>query len=303
MGVKKENITCVMCCTKNWYYYLSVAVYSLIITNKVKKIYLVIEDDEISDINVLCNKYNVKVEYLNINNIENYIKETSPNYNTKYSKLSMCRLYFTKIINEDKVLYIDADAIVLDDISELWNTEFEDKVLVGVKEPNNWDRHLNTSNLNDNYINSGVLLMNLKALKEEELDESMLYLINNHKYEYPDQDVINLVCRNRIKYISNEYNSAETMGIAEHIRIMHYIRGNKGWISSSPFSLLWSNKESELLELGIIDRIKVKAIISLSRDNESGIPRKVGDTWYVSKERYDYLSGNNPKKIVAVERV
>jgi lipopolysaccharide biosynthesis glycosyltransferase len=303
MEKKNNNIICVMCCTNNWYYYLLVNIYSLLNTNKVKKIYLVIEDDNIQDIEKLCNKYNVQVEFININKIDNYIKETSPNYNTKYSKLSMCRLYFTKIINEDKVLYIDADAIVLDDINELWNMRFEENVLIGVKEQGDWDKHLYTTGLNDKYINSGVLLMNLKAIKEEELDESMLYLINKNKYDYPDQDVINLICRNRIGYVSSEYNSTETTGIAENIRIMHYIRGNKGWTNNSPYSYLWKQQEEKALELGLTNRIRVRAIINLTNDSEIGKPRKLGDIWYVTPERYEYLSGNNPKKLVAVEKL
>lgn len=290
-----------MCCTKNWYYYLLINIYALLSTNKVKKLYLVIEDDGIKEISELCNKYKVDVSFINVTSIDEYIKKESPNYNTQYSKLSMCRLYFSKIFKEDKVLYIDADAIVIDDISELWNAKLNNNVLIGVKEPGAWDKHLWTTGLNDKYINSGVLLMNLKALREEELDESMLYLINNNKYAFPDQDVINLVCRNRIGYVSNEYNSSETTGIADHIKIMHYIRGNKGWNKESPHAEKWFKWETKGLENNIVETIEVIAIPNF-RDNEYGISRKAGkDKWLVGINRYKELSGDNPEKFVAAK--
>ena len=104
-----------ICCTRNWYIYLATELYALFKHNKVKKVYLFIEDDEIS---YLKDK---RVEFININKTPKYITKQSPNYNTKYSKMSYIRCYFSKILNEDKILYIDADAIVIDDIKNLWN--------------------------------------------------------------------------------------------------------------------------------------------------------------------------------------
>ncbi|MFA5407679.1 MAG: glycosyltransferase [Bacilli bacterium] len=307
-----------LCCTKNWYYYLLVNIYALLSTNKVKKLYLIIEDNTITSIKDICSKYKAEVEFININKIDEYVKQSSPNYNTKYSKLSMSRLYFTQILKEDKILYLDADTLVLDDISELWNTKFDDNVLIGIHEGGEWDRHLHTTGLDSKYINSGVLLMNLKALREEELGESMLYLINNNKYDFPDQDVINLVCRNRIGYISNEYNSAETTGIPEHIRIMHYIRGNKGWKKDSKHSELWREWEEKLIDNGFVEEIKVKAIESFTYQyfdeikntlirqnnyqNAEGLIN-VGDIFIVKKEKYKYLTGNNNQKKTVVEPI
>ena len=193
-----------LCCTRNWYIHLATVLYALLKHNKVKKIYLFIEDD---DIPYLADK---RIEFVNVNNLKEYITEKSPNYNTHYSKMSYLRCYFSKVLKEDKILYLDVDALVVDNIEDLWNTDFEDNALIGIHEGGEWDRHLWTYGMNDNYINSGVLLMNLKVIREERLDDSMIYLLNNNKYAFPDQDVINLVCRNRIKYVSNVNNSTET---------------------------------------------------------------------------------------------
>jgi len=47
---------------------------------------------------------------------------------------------------------------------------------------------------------------------------------------------------------------------------------------------------------------KVKAIMNFD-DLLEHVPRKTGDEWKCTKERYEYLAGNNPQKLVAVELV
>ena len=295
-----------MCCTRNWYIYLATELYALFKHNKVKKVYLFIEDDKIS---YLKDK---RIEFINVNKIPEYITKESPNYNTKYSKLSYLRCYFSKILNEDKILYIDADAIVVDDISDLWNIDLEDNVLVGVHEGGEWNNHLNTYGLDDTYINSGVLLMDLKKLRKEKLDDSMIYLLNHNWYAYPDQDVINLVCRNRIKHISNIYNSTETTGIVDNAKIIHYIRGNKGWIKTSLRSEIWYNYHKEMIGGNKMDNYYVKAIRDfndyegkdINNPNNSYVERKANvSEWWCSAERYNFLKENNAVELIEIKEI
>lgn len=223
-----------MCCTKNWYSYVAVELYALFKHNNIEKVYLFIEDDTIPFIK------NDKVHFINCKNLPNYISKDSPNYNSIYTQMSFLRCYFSKILNEDKILYIDADAIVVDNIQELWDIDLKDNVIAGVHEGGtDWNAHLCTYGLNDTYINSGVLLMDLKKIREEKLDDSMLYLLNHNHFWYPDQDIINLVCRNRIQLLSNIYNSTVDTGIVENAKIIHYVRKDKGWIKTSPRSEIW----------------------------------------------------------------
>ena len=286
-----------MCCTRNWYIYLATELYALFKHNKVKKVYLFIEDDNIPYIT------DKRVEFININNLKEYITKESPNYNTQYSKMSYIRCYFSKILNEDKILYLDADAIVVDNIEELWNIELEDNVIAGVHEFGDWDNHLWTYGLNDTYINSGVLLMDLKKIKEERLDDSRIYLLNHNKYAFPDQDVINLVCRNRIKQLSNIYNSTETTGIVENAKIIHYIRGNKGWIRTSPRSEIWYNYHNEYVKEENMNNYKVKAKINFN-DMEAGEMREAGKSIFnVTAERYLFLKEHNAVELIEIEKV
>lgn len=292
-----------MCCTRNWYFYVAVQLYALFKHNKVKKVYLFIEDDNIPYIR------DKRVQFINYNDTQEYITKNSPNYNTKYTKLSFLRCCFSKILKEDKILYLDADTLVVDNIEDLWKLDLEDNVLIGVHEPGEWNKHLWTYGLDETYINSGVLVMNLKALREEKLDDSMIYLLNNNHYWFPDQDVINLVCRSRIKYVSNIYNSTETTGIVENAKIIHYIRGNKGWVKGSLRSDIWYNYHNEYLEGdGSMNNYKVKAVISFndyegkdtSNPANKFIARSVGDEFVCTAKRYEYLKQNNAVELIEV---
>ena len=108
--MNSNGIVCCFCCTRNWYIHLYTIIYALLKHNKVDKIYLFIEDDEIS---YLKDK---KILFINVNNLHEYITSNSPNYNTKYTKLSYLRCYFSKILKEDKILYLDVDTLVVDNI-------------------------------------------------------------------------------------------------------------------------------------------------------------------------------------------
>jgi len=283
-----------MCCTRNWYIYLLTSVYALLKHNDVKKIYLFIEDDTIP---YLTDK---RITYINVNGIPEYITPNSPNYKTKYTKLSYTRCYFSKLIKCDKILYVDVDALVIDDIKELWNMDFENKVLIGTKEPGEWSKHLGIDGMDDKYINSGVLLMNLKAIREQKLDDKMIQLLNTKWYCFPDQDVINIVCKDKIKYVSNIYNSTETTGMVDNAKIIHYIRERKGWVKGCPRSEVWFNYHNEMIGGLKMEKCRVRATITFN-DVESGVNRQAKKSeWICSVERYQYLKNHNAVELLEI---
>jgi len=287
-----------ICCTKNWYIYQVINLYALFKHNNVKKVYMFIEDD---DIPYITDK---RVKFINVNKLKEYVTSNSPNYNTQYSKLSYLRCYFSKILECDKILYIDADAIVVDNIEDLWHQEFNDNVLIGVREPGEWSKHLGIAKMDNKYINSGVLLMNLKKIREEHLDDKMINLLNHKYYAFPDQDVINIVCKDRIGYVSNKYNSTETTGFRDDAKIIHYIRERKGWIKTSPRSEIWYNYHDEYLKgEGKMDNYFVRATRNFD-DVQEGVHRIKGKSeWWCSAERYEFLKANNAVELIEIKKV
>ena len=152
--------------------------------------------------------------------------------------------------------------------------------------------------MDDKYINSGVLLMNLDYIRREKLDNTMINLLNKKFYHFPDQDVINIACKDRIKYLSNIYNSTETTGMVKDAKIIHYIRERKGWIKTSPRSEIWYKYFNEVLERrGTM--VKVKCIMEYD-DNKLGRRIKLNEEFIVDEKRAEELT-KEPALVKVIE--
>ena len=62
--------------------------------------------------------------------------------------------------------------------------------------------------INPTYVNAGMLIFDLKKIKELDLEEKFLkWTQNNHeKITCGDQEIINEVCKGQIKILDNEWN-------------------------------------------------------------------------------------------------
>ena len=99
----------------------------------------------------------------------------------------------------DKILYIDADTVALDDVARIYSYDIGDMYIGGVRDICGYQdiesrcRELSIDSL-DEYVNAGVLLMNLKRLREDGLPERMMAAATARTYPYNDQDIINSLC-------------------------------------------------------------------------------------------------------------
>ena len=84
------------------------------------------------------------------------------------------RLKLPSLLNEEKVIYLDSDLVVTDDISKLWNYDI-DNYYLGAVEDKYSDIMGCQANLpeGETYINSGVMLMNLKNFRCDNLEEKI----------------------------------------------------------------------------------------------------------------------------------
>ena len=123
------------------------------------------------------------------------------------------RLIIPEVLEkEDKCLYLDADIVVMEDLWELYNADSSDYMVAGVyalayQKVLNSEEYCKSAELPgiDNYINAGVLLMNLKALREKEFSRKAMELIPKD-YPSQDQDIVNKLCYRHIKILPFKYN-------------------------------------------------------------------------------------------------
>ena len=111
----------------------------------------------------------------------------------------------------DKCIYLDVDVCVCKDLIELFNVDLQDKLIAGVvaagyyfAEDSNCKR-LNLPTMKQ-YVNAGVLLMNLKQIRQNNITQKFVEL-SKKNYSSQDQDVINVACYGRILTLPPKYNA------------------------------------------------------------------------------------------------
>lgn len=255
----KEELIIAMSCTKDWYHYLMVDIYSLLeCTKNVKKIYLLIETSNINDVPYLkeiIEKYNIEFKLINLNEyLISNLSIHSPNRDTIYSNFSFGRLLLPDIVEEDKVLYIDTDAIVRNDISNVWKYDISNYYVAGVKDYGIIDDNIiDIYGITGKYINSGFVVFNLKKIREDNVKDKWFELINNKKLVYPDQDALNLVCQHSEMYLSSVYNSSEYAGDRitmepvnnSLIKVYHYAGPKEYWVVDRLYGEEWYDAEEK----------------------------------------------------------
>ena len=117
----------------------------------------------------------------------------------------------------DKIIYSDVDIVVQDDISELFDIDLEERYFAGVKNPfikwlPNELSHLKSEHyekLKDSYIAGGIWVMNLKKIREDNLEQRMFEIINDETIvkRWPDQDIMNIACENKVGFLPLNYIS------------------------------------------------------------------------------------------------
>ena len=104
--------------------------------------------------------------------------------------------------NLDKIIYLDSDTICLKDLSKLYNINPLDKMFMGKIITYNRKTH-------DFISDTGVLLLNLRKMRELQVERKVITLLNSG-YRHPifhDQAIINIYFKKFIGVISPEYNA------------------------------------------------------------------------------------------------
>ena len=119
----------------------------------------------------------------------------------------------------DRVLYLDADTLVLGSLDALWRTDLGGHPLAAVRnviDPE--DRHhLAELGLPDDapYFNSGVLLINLEAWRRDDCTTRLLEVARQQgaAFLWADQDALNLVFRDRCLLLHPRWNCQNSLCI------------------------------------------------------------------------------------------
>lgn len=165
----------------------------------------------------------------------------------------------TLFADYDKLLYLDVDMVVQSDVAQLYHTELGD-MWVGacrdaaqaamqlwqMEQPDYYRNELQLNPLEE-YFNAGVLLLNLRRMREQHVPRLFMEaLATLPEPRWMDQDILNMVCRGHVLYLNTAWNrlpkysclkndfSPELQGAfapdAAIPGIIHYLGPTKPWI-------------------------------------------------------------------------
>lgn len=143
----------------------------------------------------------------------------------------------------NKILYLDTDILIMDDIEKIYNVDISEKYMAGCN-----DIAFNTLNFEDfqnahvllkklgyidrkKYVNAGILLFNLKKMRETNASKRLLDMALSHKFPFHDQDVLNLIFQDGIQEMDERWNfithlSPEVYSSAVQKRLYNRIASN-----------------------------------------------------------------------------
>ena len=196
--------------TRNVYENILASMKSVFANTRVDHVYLLIEDDTFPFDVPDC------VSVMNVSG-QQYFPESGPNYNNAWSYMCMMRAAFPHIFSQHKkILSLDIDTVITGNIDELWNTDVSGYYLLGVHEK---DRAA------EDYINFGVVMMNLDLMRKDNIADKVITLLNKDKQQCPEQDAFNTICSGKIRLIDSRFNYTPFTHLIEEPEkeiIIHY---------------------------------------------------------------------------------
>lgn len=206
------------CLDNNYIQYCATVIASILSNNPNERITFHVLSDNLTNENKSKVKNwlaSYKNKFIVFYNINSQTFKGFPIENAYINITTYYRLLLPDILKDiDKVLYLDCDVIINSSLLELWNTDISNYAVAGVRDRINDNIRVYNRlryNITYGYINAGVLLINLKRWREENVFAKALSIaiknpaiLKNH-----DQDIINILFYNSKKILDFKYNLLE----------------------------------------------------------------------------------------------
>lgn len=137
----------------------------------------------------------------------------------------------------DKGIYIDSDTILTGDIGELYDIDLGEKVIAARPDPkvamvpefiDYVEKALGIPH--KEYVNSGVILMDLKKLRKLHYITQMTDLIKEDAdLVAPDQDYLNVILKGKIMHLKKEWNCQPEGEDPKGAKLLHFNLSKKPW--------------------------------------------------------------------------
>lgn len=159
-------------------------------------------------------QYNAAIIFLNGVNIEKVLGTKI--YSGEWPIDVIKRLFICKLVPQsiDKILYLDSDILVRNSLDNLYSINIDNYYAAAVRDciSDNVKKNIGISKC-DEYFNSGIILINLKKWRKNNIEEEFLSFLQQHlgKLQYIDQDIFNGVLTDKVKVLHPKYNVMTAM--------------------------------------------------------------------------------------------
>lgn len=193
-----------------------VSLTSLLINNKeITDLNVYLLNDAISEVNLnklkeVCDEYHRRLIIVDTDLIIKELKSLGVKpfkntYTTYFKLMSIDQI----VLNNGVLFAIDGDTIITKSLISLCDFDFEDHLIAATYDctMNSYKKLIGIP-LEDHFYNCGVLLINQKKWIEEGCKQKIVdHLLHERSgYYTADQDIINVLFRNRIRYLDLKYN-------------------------------------------------------------------------------------------------
>ena len=185
-------------------------------------------------------KDNVDIEYVDVAHRLDGLKDKM-HLRDYYTNAIYYRIFIPSLFPQyDKMIYLDCDMVLLDDISKLYNIDLQGNVVAAVHEEamSSFDcfgayseEFLDVPRME--YFNSGLLVINMQEYRKEQIETKFINLMLSHKFEVaPDQDYLNVLLKGKTKLLDVGWNKTPIMEKdfpEDQIKLVHFKLNFKPW--------------------------------------------------------------------------
>ena len=223
--VYKTGVPIVLSANDRFAPYLDVMVRSIIANSSLEREYdIIILYNDISEKNrnlismAAREKRNISIRFIRVCE---YFDEEKLFVNQHLSVETYYRLIIPEIMpNYHKILYLDCDMVADQDVAELYDMDLQGAVIGAAKDidvagqlnlnQNDWKKYATEILKLDSpydYFQAGVLVLDLDGLRKLKTPEEMIQMASTYSYRCHDQDVLNIVCKNKVTYLLQQWNT------------------------------------------------------------------------------------------------
>ena len=199
------------------------------------RVFLLAEDDEMPF------DLPMPVEIINVSG-QTWFPESGVNYNTPFKYINLLKVRYPSILPVDKVIHLDIDTIVCDDLTGMWETDLTGKLFAACPEILGTYRPFG-----ETYYNMGVAVINLAQMREDGIEHLMTHYLNVIRRPFADQDAWNKYAIREDKAVALDvrWTESKPTGCTPRPAIVHYCGIGDWFTNRDMFRVSYLNRYRE----------------------------------------------------------